>query len=333
MKKFSAPVIIISLALTALAVWGGFVAFRGDPGTVFYEGDNPALPVLDIYTSGGATTPQLALFAAIREGDLRDLFNFRIHIWKNPDDLLSNVMSGKGDLWIGHTEGFAVARMRGAPVQMLIFTSFHKFYILTSVNVTSWEGLSGSRVAYAPPGSPAFALMRKVMEGSGHKLILEPYQGKELELQMVSGKVRSAILPEPLVTQMLAINGGLKIIAGVEDLFSAKTGEPVPVAGIGVNENTARKYRDKIAKLQKILLVRSEILSREGKKAARYFPGYFDKYLPRATVEQSLVRDTISSVQNSALENALAVYLNAVYPDIFKNKNTNEWCRSFLWQR
>ncbi len=334
MKKKNIAAVIISMVLAVLSVWGGIVAFRGDADSVFYEGSNPELPTLDIYTSGGATTPQLALFAAIREGDLKTLFNFRIHLWKNPDDLLSNVMAGKGDLWIGHTEGFAIARMKGAPVQMLVFTSFHKFYILSSINVSGWRDLTSSKVAYAPPGSPAFALMQRVMEKTSVELILEPYQGRELELLIASGKVKTAILPEPLVTLMLTKNSKLKVVANVEELFCSvtDTSDSLPIAGIAVNESTARKFPEKIAQLQKIILKRTGLLKLEGKKAARYFPEYFQKYIPPAIVEQSLERDTISAEKGSDMKTELGNYLNAVYPEIFKNTNMADWCGTFLWQ-
>jgi len=334
MKKGNIAAIITLLLLAAFAVWGGLSAFRGDADPVFYEGNNSSLPTLDVYTSGGATTPQLAFFAAIREGDFRDLFNFRIHIWKNPDDLLTNVMAGKGDMWIGHTDGFAIARMKGAPVQMLVFTSFHKFYILTSENVSAWEELEGSRVAYAPPGSPAFALMQRVMNAASVKLNLEPYQGRELELLMASGKTKTAILPEPLVTLMLSKNGELRVVANVEDLFCSIAGiqSPLPVAGIAINENTAKKFPEKIAALQKVILSRSKLLEGEGKKAARYFPDYFQKYMPLAIVEQSLERDTLSAEKGSDMRNQLGSYLNAVYPELFKNTNMTHWSGLFLWE-
>lgn len=334
MKKGTIAATIISLLLAALAIWGGMVAFRGDADNVFYEGSNPDLPTLDIYTFGGATTPQLAFFAAIREGDFRSLFNFRIHLWKNPDDMLSNVMAGKGDIWIGHTDGFAIARMNGAPVQMIVFTSFHKFYILSSAKISRWEQLAGSKVAYAPPGSPAFALMQAVMNTASAELILEQYQGRELELLMASGRIKTAVLPEPLVTLMLSKNRELKVVANVENLFCSVIGlsSSVPVAGIAINENTARMYPGKVAEFQKIILNRSEILKGEGKKAARYFPEYFQNYMPLTIVEQSLGRDTISAEKGSDVKNHLGIYLKAIYPEIFKNTDMTDWCGSFLWE-
>jgi len=334
MKKGNIALIITSLLLAAFAIWGGRMAFNGNADPVFYEGKDSSLPVLDLYTAGGATTPQITFFAALRENELSSLFNFRIHVWKNPDDLLSMVMAGKGDLWIGHTEGFAVAKMKGAPVQMLLFTSFHKFYILTSEKVSGWEDLAGMKVAYAPPGSPAFALLQDVMEKTSVKINLQPYQGRELELLMASGRVKSAVLPEPLVTLMLSKNSNLKVIAGVEDLFCSVTGKPalLPMAGIAVNENTARKYPEKIAAFQQIILNRSKILKGDGKKAAGYFPDYFLKYMPRTIVEQSLERDSVSAVKGSDMLNELAGYIRAVHPEIFNNMNITGWCRSFLWE-
>ncbi|NLV69006.1 MAG: ABC transporter substrate-binding protein [Spirochaetes bacterium] len=332
MKKNILSIITVSIILAA-AIYGGIKAFRDQPGDVFIEGNDPNLPCLELYTSGQATTPQLALFAAIRQGDLRGLFNLKIILWKNPDELLSLVLAGKGDLWIGHTDGFALARLRNAPVRMLVFSSFNKFYIISS-ETENWNDLNGRTVAYTPAGSPAVGLINIISERTSAKLNLVPYQGRELELLLLSGKVKTAIIPEPLVSLILSKSSNMKIIANVEDLFCRTTGTPgkIPVAGIAVNRFTAQKYPEKIAMLQQIIIRRSEMLNKKGIDAAGYFPPYFDKYISAHIVRLSLERETISARRPEDLEQELFLYLGIIHPDLF-NKKSAHVMKDFIWRQ
>ncbi len=332
MKKIILSALLISV-ISAAAIFGGIKAFKGNNEYFIIEGDDPSLPVLELYTSGQATTPQIALFAAIKEGDLRGLFNLKIFIWKNPDDLLSLVLAGRGDLWIGHTDGFALARFRKAPVQMLLFTSFNKFYIISS-EVKNWKELDGRRIAYAPAGSPAVGLLKMVSAKTSVTVNTEPYQGRELELLVISGKVKTAMIPEPLVSLFLSKNSNMKVITNVEDMFCKVTGTAgkIPIAGIAVNRLTAEKYPEKMAMLQQVILRRSEMLRQEGKNAARYFPSYFEKYIPASIVELSLERESLHAQKAEVLQNDLFRYLETIHPDLF-NEKTLPGMTDFVWRR
>lgn len=328
----SVAVVITSVLLAVLALWGGYVAFKGN-SSLYIEGDDPSAPTLDLYTSGGVTTPHIALFAAIRNGDTRGIFNFRIHLWKNPDDLLSNVVAGNGDLWVGHTEGFAVARLRGAPVMMYLFTSFNKFYILTSESIGGLSDLRGE-IAFAPPGSPARAMFEKILNMQIAGIRPVPYQGRELGLLLASGRVKCAVIPEPLVSLALAKNSGLHVAGNIEDLFCRSAGidGPVPVAGIAVNEKTAKRYRDRFAALQRAIIERSRVIEHEGRGAARYIPDYCRGDIPGVIAAESLLRDRVSARAAYDLKSELGAYLNTVYPELFPGEKYSEWSETFLWR-
>ncbi len=332
MKRLYSAVVIVSLLLAVLAIWGGFVALKGNR-TVFIEGDDPSAPTLDIYTSSGVTTPHIPLFAAIRNGDTRGIFNFRVHLWKNPDDLLSNVMAGKGDLWVGHTEGFAVAKLRGAPVMMYLFTSFNKFYIITSEKIDRLGGLRGE-IAFAPPGSPALALFGNVVNIHSAGIKPVPYQGRELALLLASGRVKTAVIPEPIVSLVLIKNRRLSVAGNIEDLFCRSAGidGPVPVAGIALNENTAKRYRDRFIALNRAVIERGRVISREGGGAARYIPDYCRGDIPSGAVAESLLRDRVSARGAYELKSELGAYLNIVYPELFPGEKYSTWSDTFLWR-
>lgn len=326
--------VIFILVLGYLIFRGCMVALKVRSDSIFTEGSNSSLPTLDLYTAGTATTPQLALFAGIAHGEVSRLFNIRVHLWKNPDELLVNVLAGKGDLWVGHTEGFAMARKRNAPVQILAFTSYRKFFIIASRGVKGLRDLSNRTVAYSPPGSPAVPLMEAIMNKTQLRIRLEPHEMKELSLLISSGRINTAILPEPLVSVLLSRHGNFSVIGCVEDLFLKETGYrgTLPVAAIAVNVITAGKYRDRIAELQEIIVRQSKNIAVEGEKASVYFPSYLEEYVSRDIVAQSLKRDKPLARYGEETRNDLNAYLRVVHPELFTGSDTFDMDGNFLWK-
>ena len=121
----------VVLALSAIAIAGYFFDLREHSSDEIILGDNPALPTLTFYTTPGATAPQLPFWAAYQSGELGKLFNLKIVTWKNTEQLKSFVLGGVGDLWLGHTEGFALAKKRGAPVKLFVISGWKKFYFVS----------------------------------------------------------------------------------------------------------------------------------------------------------------------------------------------------------
>jgi NitT/TauT family transport system substrate-binding protein len=326
--------VIFIFVLGYFILRGCILAVRTSSDSVFTECNDPSLPTLDIYTHGTVTTPQLALFAAISQGEACRLFNFRIHLWRNPDELLACVLTGKGDLWIGHTEGFAMARKRSAPVQILAFTSYRKFFIITSGKARDWKDSVSETVAYSPPGSPAVPLMETIMKKRSLRFMSEPHEARELSLLMSSGKIKTAILPEPLVSMLLSRNKNFSVIACVEDLFVKETGYNgiLPVAAIAVNEITGRKYRESMAKLQELIILQGRKILSEGEKASKYFPSYLEEYMPGNIVSESLKRDKPLARRNDELRDDLMAYLRIVHPGLFTGNNPIDMDGNFIWR-
>jgi ABC-type nitrate/sulfonate/bicarbonate transport system substrate-binding protein len=126
----------------------------------------------------------------------------------------------------------------------------------------------------------------------------------------------------------------MKVLGNVEEMFCEANGIEgnIPMAGIAVNKSTAEKYPEKIALLQQIILRRGGLLRKNPETASRYFPSYFEKYIPAAIVEESLRRETLITSAAYELENELNLYLRAVHPGLFKEQNAPVM-RDFLWRR
>jgi len=106
----------------------------------------------------------------------------------------------------------------------------------------------------------------------------------------------------------------------------------LPVAGIAVNERTALRYPAEMAKLQDIIITRTQRLADEGRNAARYFPSQFEENIPRALVADSLERDNLLARRAADCKNDVMTYLRAVHPGLFTGKNPLDKDNGFLWK-
>ncbi|MBE9573391.1 MAG: ABC transporter substrate-binding protein [Proteobacteria bacterium] len=331
MRKWS----IVFPVLTIVIVVGGYFAFKDDSGSSEQYGDNPRLPTLIFYTTGLATTPQLPLWAGVKHGEVTKLFNLKIELWKNLDDLQSILLAGKGDIWLGHIEGFALAKKRGSPICLLAVTGWRKFYIVSkNEEHKSIESFYGHTLPFAPIGSPAVPILKAILKDKASQIAFQPHEPKQLIMMLIRGKVDCALVPEPLVTMMLNKVKGLKIVLNVEDLYGEKTGGEarMPIAGVAVNTETARKYPKKIKALQKILVSMADLLNKDKSKSLNVLPDSFNRFVSREMATQSLSRDIIFVKTARKAEAEIIKYFKIISPSLITDDGKLALDNSFLWE-
>jgi NitT/TauT family transport system substrate-binding protein len=215
------------LAAAVMALW---------TGTATAEPPKP----LVIYTATAATTAQAPVLGALAEGWAKDRA-VEIRAWKDLDDLRGVILSGRGDVWIGHLDGFAQAARRGAPVVLLAVTAWSEKFAFLTLDPAPTDGAGllaalaarGEALAVVPQGSPAQGFVENV-EG----LKLRPMPPQQAGLELSRGSVRHMLVPEPLASALLARFAALRRAGSVADLVP---GEPhgLPMAGVAVRAGLA----------------------------------------------------------------------------------------------
>lgn len=313
MKKMQ----LASLALLfALAAWGGLHLAINTKQPAPHEGR----ATLSIYTTGQATTPQMPLWKALAEGDLA--FAPDIRYWKNLDDLRGTLLAGKGDIWVGHIDGFAQAAMRGAPIRLVCVTGWKKFFILTSrPDIRTFDDIvrlpEGTEIATAPPHSPAVAVLHS-LEGVGlPRFNYAPHEPKQLSLKAMRGDADLLLLPEPLVTALLAKAPNLRMVASVEEEYGRMTGrEPLlPMAGIAVNTKTLALHPDLDERLAAAMRKQEQPLLDDPESGLATLPLEFEQFIGPEIVRASLARDIIRVRSAAESETLIREYLGMVFPE------------------
>ncbi|ABA88112.1 ABC transporter, periplasmic substrate-binding protein [Syntrophotalea carbinolica DSM 2380] len=315
MKKTIALLLLVLAVLTAA---GGYLAWHETASDELVFGTRADLPTLTFYTTGLATTPQLPFWSAVRNGKLLHYCNLRVRTWKSTDDLRGLLLAGKGDLWLGHVEGFYQAHQAGAPVQILTVSGWKKFYLLSrNPAVKKLADLNGRELPYAPAGSPAVPILEAVATNAENDIRYQPFEPKQLAMALLRGNVQTALAPEPLVTNLLTKVDGLRIVTSVEELYGQRTGSParLPLAGVAVNRHTAERLPGVVEKLVEEMISASQRLESNPEEGIDARPKVFGQFVSRDTIKQSLSRDLILTRPANQIPEEIQAYLTTLNPE------------------
>ncbi len=283
----------------------------------------PARPRLIFSSSPSATSPQLPWLAAVADGSLGAIATPERQDWQNQQQLLSSLLSGKSDVWLGHCEGFARARNAGAPIRILAISGWRKWAVIARNKGQSWPELLRNRQPFvlpaAPPASPGEMLLEHLLAADGIVLRAEPNEPKQLMLKLLSGRVDMALLPEPMLSTMLAKDPSLSIVASIEDLYSKRHGgkQRVPWAGFAIHENLIRSQPELPAKLVAVLTAAATRLATlPPEQIAAVWPDELCEFVPRDMLLTALPRERILVERACDVEEEITSFLAIVNPDL-----------------
>ncbi|NLF19536.1 MAG: hypothetical protein GX595_20090 [Lentisphaerae bacterium] len=323
----------LTLALLAVAVLAGGLltwrAARSGPAGVTPTG---AAPPLRLYVNPGTTTPQIPLWAAVRAGRLESVFAVQSQLWKTTDHLQGLLLAGAGDAWIGHIDGFARARQRGAPVVLLAVTGWRKFALVsTDPAITGLDDFRQRSLPYAPFGSPAVDIVRAILPETAAAITFDPHEPRQLALKVLQGKAHSALLPEPLVTTMLQQVPALRVVVQLEDEYARRRGGAarLPIAGLAVHARLVQADPERVEALLQAVLAAGAEMAADPEHAAEVLPPEFAEFVPREVVRQSLARDVILAHAARDVAAEIESYLRIVTPELFADGAGLD--PAFLW--
>ncbi|MDR2503893.1 MAG: hypothetical protein LBD82_05870 [Deltaproteobacteria bacterium] len=283
---------------------------------------------LTLYTALSATTPQMPLWGAIRQGWPGPGYRLKVEYWKNMDDLRGLLLAGKGDLWIGHLEGFAQAARRGAPLTLLAVTGWKKFYFIgreepagtgrEKMLETVAEDLrrNGAALAMAPQDSPASGLLAEIARRGGPEFKIAPLPAPQLMLEISRGKWLYALLPEPLVSVLLLKNPSWRVLTGLEEELARRFGglPRLPLAGLSASAALAEQNPELLEDLLDKMRAAAAAMEKQPEEALAALPQEVLSALGPEVIRASLGRDLLLALPAREIEPEIDAFLRLVLP-------------------
>lgn len=309
---------VLRLALILL-ILGGVLSCRRHNELLRADGK----PHVIFSSSPAATSPQLPWLAAAADGSLDAILSHERQDWQNQQQLLSSLLAGSCHIWLGHLDGFARARNAGAPIRVLAISGWRKWAILSRHRELNWAELARQKQPFvlpsAPPSSPGQLLLEQLLAAEGIVLRAEPHEPKQLMLKLLSKRVDTALLPEPMLSAMLAKDPTLSIIATVEELYVRQHGgdQRVPWAGFAIHDQLIAEYPELPAKLAELLTTTAEHLTTlPSAQIAAVWPDELCEFVPRDMLVAALPRELILVKKAYEVEDEIKTFLAMVNPDL-----------------
>ncbi len=140
------------------------------------------------------------------------------------------IIRGRGDIYILPVNVGAKLYNRGADIQFLGSTSQGLLSLLSS-NAEGLEELQGEKLYIGGQGSSPDVITRTILDERKIEADILYRSSPEIAKLLITGRIKNAILPEPLATMVLAKNPEVQ---RVEELRKLWKGGRIPQVGIFV---------------------------------------------------------------------------------------------------
>lgn len=267
-----------------------------------------------VWANPTATTPVLPLYALKRT-------DMEFREWNSTMAFQSLLLSGDGEIWVGHLEGFARAYAHGAPLRLLAVTGWRKWQILSKRAKAEFpKDFQVDGIAFAPSEGAGLFLLKALLREQGVDMEVRPMEMRVALLKALDGRLDSLMLPEPFATTLMAKDAGFRRIGSLEEYYGRcrNRADEVPWAGIAVNSKWADSHPEEVDGILADIVENGSLLS--GMKAsdiAEFWPSEKAEStgISREAVASALEYDKVKVVAAEDMVEDIREFLQVIVPD------------------
>ncbi len=243
--KRTAIIFVWLLAGAGLLAAAGIVEAEAEGGA-----DAPTVAAVRIGTLRGPTSVGMAPLLGQPER-LGPSIEPQFNVYGTPDLLVSQILAGEVDIAALPTNLAANLFNRGVDLQLLAISGGGVLYVVADEDL-GWEDLRGRTVHTLARGTTPDILFQALARRYG----IDPerdldlrYSADQTELaqQLIAGRVRLAVVPEPFVTRVLNANPRLRVAIDLGDGYREHFGgDTYPMTAMVVMRGFAERYPEQL---------------------------------------------------------------------------------------
>lgn len=249
MKKVSL-ILIMLLAAAALFAGGQAESAAAEPAADQAEVQSQAAEPVVLKVVSPTGHPAVSLAGMITDTpELPDNVSLEFDILESPDLLSARVISGDADIFMAPTNLGVNLYNKGIEIQDLGSVVWGILYIVTTEDISSWEGLRGREINMLGRGMTPDIVMRYLLKANGldpeKDVILNYVQNTtELAPAVITGKASISIMPEPALSMVRTKKSDVKIMLDLQDEWAKASGTPgsYPQASLFAKTEVVEKY-------------------------------------------------------------------------------------------
>lgn len=279
--------------------------------------------------------PAISIVKMIKEKpEISKDLNINYSIVKGSDALVSKVLKGEGDICIVPSNVAAIAYNKGIGYKLAGTVGFGSLYVISSDDsVKNLEDLKGKDVYNVGQGLTPDLIFKIILQNNGinpEKDLTLSYVNAASELAplFIEGKAKYAVVPEPMLTQIMTKKPDTKIVASLNDQWKEISDSQMgyPQSSVIVKEDLVNNHFDDVQKILKEI-DESTKWANENKEEAGSFAEEVGITGKKEIIAKSLERANLNYVSSVDNESIYIGYYDKIYslePKAIGGKKVNE---------
>lgn len=279
--------------------------------------------------------PAISIVKMIKEKpEISKNLNINYSIVKGSDALVSKVLKGEGDICIVPSNVAAIAYNKGIGYKLAGTVGFGSLYVISSDDsVKNLEDLKGKDVYNVGQGLTPDLIFKIILQNTGinpEKDLTLSYVNAASELAplFIEGKAKYAVVPEPMLTQIMTKKPDTKIVASLNDQWKEMSDSQMgyPQSSVIVKEDLVNNHFDDVQKILKEI-DESTKWANENREEAGSFAEEVGITGKKEIIAKSLERANLNYVSSVDSESVYIGYYDKIYslePKAIGGKKVNE---------
>ncbi|HHD2751602.1 TPA: ABC transporter substrate-binding protein [Clostridium perfringens] len=279
--------------------------------------------------------PAISIVKMIKEKpEMSKNLNINYSIVKGSDALVSKVLKEEGDICIVPSNVAAIAYNKGIGYKLAGTVGFGSLYVISSDDsVKNLEDLKGKDVYNVGQGLTPDLIFKIILQNNGinpEKDLTLSYVNAASELAplFIEGKAKYAVVPEPMLTQIMTKKPDTKIVASLNDQWKEISDSQMgyPQSSVIVKEDLVNNHFDDVQKILKEI-DESTKWANENKEEAGSFAEEVGITGKKEIIAKSLERANLNYVSSVDNESIYIGYYDKIYslePKAIGGKKVNE---------
>ncbi len=246
--------------------------------------------------------------------------NYEISLVGSPDEIVSKISTGEIDVAAVPTNLAATLYNKtNGNVQLAAINTLGVLSLLTDgEKITSVKDLKGKTVYASGQGSTPEYALNYILKQNGLEVgkdvkVQYVTEHAELATLMISGKVTTAVLPEPFVTQVMVKNKDVKIALNITEEWNKVAGDKsvLTMGCLIVRKDFAEKNKAAFNAFLDEYKASTEYTNTDVKQAA----GLSEKYgiMPAAIAQKAIPNSNIVYIDGAEMKAKIPEFLNVLF--------------------
>lgn len=236
-----------------------------------------------------------------------------------PDLLASMIIKGELDMAIIPTNLAAALYNKGVDYKLVSSNVWGVMYVVSEEDITDWNDLIGREIYTTGRGLTPDLTFRYLLEANGidpEKDVTLNYMtsSSELAAAFISGKSQISIMPEPMLSNVLAKRPEAKVIFDIQEGWgeATGTGNSYPQASLFVKNDLLDKHPEFVAEFLEAYEASIDWVNEHPAEAGQYYEA-LEFGLPAVVIEDAISRSNLAYVSAMDAKPSLEDYFKVLF--------------------